>query len=273
MIPSNSYKTIRSKLQRTLIGDYQSTADQEHGTIFAAYLNNDLPPEEKTENKIMDTATLLVGSGFETTSYTLSTAHYHILANPSIYRRLKAELGVIWPSEKDSTVMPSWKALEQIPYLRAVIIEALRMSMGAMSRLARVNHSEIMQYRGWKIPKHTPVGMSQYLIHYNENLFPSPRTFDPERWLQGEKSKNLERYVVAFSKGSRGCIGEQYVFSFSSFNPNPSAFPECRLLLSQLLNTGCYFSVISSLFGTCLLVSKAGSRGIIPHHREHLLPL
>jgi cytochrome P450 len=190
-------------------GDYKQTTDIEHRTVFAEFLNNNLPPEEKTEDRIMDNATLLVGSGFETTSYTLSTVHYHLLANPDICQRLKQELKTIWPEDEDA--IPPWTTLEKLPYFKGVLQESLRLSMGAMTRLSRVNHHESIRYGEWVIPKDTPVGMSQFLIHYNEKIFPDPWKFDPERWLQGEKSKQLEKYVIAFSKGSRGCIGQQYV--------------------------------------------------------------
>lgn len=46
--------------------------------------------------------------------------------------------------------------------------------------------------------------------HYNEELFPNPTHFRPDRWLQ-EDSKKLENYLVPFGVGSRMCIGQKYV--------------------------------------------------------------
>jgi len=37
-------------------------------------------------------------------------------------------------------------------------------------------------------------------------------TFSPERWLQ-PNSRELDNYLVAFSRGPRICIGMQYAFS------------------------------------------------------------
>lgn len=48
--------------------------------------------------------------------------------------------------------------------------------------------------------------MTSILMHENPDLFPSPRTFDPERWLQPDSAR-LRKYVVPFSKGSRQCLG------------------------------------------------------------------
>jgi cytochrome P450 len=55
--------------------------------------------------------------------------------------------------------------------------------------------------------------MTSVGVHHNETIFPDSQTFKPERWLEKrpEGSPPLDRYLVAFSKGSRQCIGMQYV--------------------------------------------------------------
>lgn len=53
--------------------------------------------------------------------------------------------------------------------------------------------------------------MSCLLMHHDESVFPDSYRFDPERWTDLTERKRLEKYMVAFSKGSRQCIGMQYV--------------------------------------------------------------
>ena len=48
--------------------------------------------------------------------------------------------------------------------------------------------------------------MTSVLVHNNPEIFPNGHVFDPERWLQPNAS-NLRKYIVAFGKGSRQCIG------------------------------------------------------------------
>jgi cytochrome P450 len=42
-------------------------------------------------------------------------------------------------------------------------------------------------------------------------IFPSPDKFIPERWLQpgsqSELNRSLDKYLVAFGKGTRQCLG------------------------------------------------------------------
>jgi cytochrome P450 len=49
------------------------------------------------------------------------------------------------------------------------------------------------------------------MMHDNPTLFPSPRSFQPDRWLQ-PNSAQLRKYLVPFSKGSRQCLGMQLAY-------------------------------------------------------------
>lgn len=50
--------------------------------------------------------------------------------------------------------------------------------------------------------------MAIYHIHYNESIFEDPTKFDPERWLApAEAVERRMKFMVAFSRGSRSCLG------------------------------------------------------------------
>jgi cytochrome P450 len=107
----------------------------------------------------------------------------------------------------DPAGFPPCHRLEQLPYLTAVIKEAGRVTSGGSSRLSRIAPTESLRFQDWLIPAGTSVGMSQPLQHMNPSIFPEPRTFDPERWLQGQESVQLEQYLVNFGRGARSCVG------------------------------------------------------------------
>lgn len=57
--------------------------------------------------------------------------------------------------------------------------------------------------------------MSSYLVHMDPVVFPEPKSFKPERWIEAaEKGQHLTKFLVSFGKGSRICLGMKYVFSF-----------------------------------------------------------
>jgi len=45
-------------------------------------------------------------------------------------------------------------------------------------------------------------------MHYRSEIFPEPKAFKPERWLDPNSKWDLERYLIPFSRGPRGCVGK-----------------------------------------------------------------
>jgi len=96
--------------------------------------------------------------------------------------------------------------LQTLPYLTAVIKEALRLSHGFVTPLPRVVGPSGAEIADWQVPANTIVGMSVTCLHLNSTLFPKPEKFTPDRWL-GPRSHGLNQYLVPFSKGPRMCLG------------------------------------------------------------------
>jgi cytochrome P450 len=174
------------------------------GGIFTSMLEAHVPQSERSTQRLAQEAQVLVLAGTLTTAHTLMTTTYHILTNPSILSRLRAELQ---DAGADAHPLPLAK-LEQLPYLTAVIHEGLRLGTGVPGPLQRVSSDTTLQFKDLAIPPGTPVSMSALLQHNNPSIFPSPETFHPQRWLPlGTEGRRLQKYLVSFSKGSRQCIG------------------------------------------------------------------
>ena len=131
----------------------------------------------------------------------------HLLANPPILQKLRTELKAEIP---DAFTMPTFKQVNSLPYLTAVVQEGLRMHAGASTRQQRVAPDEDLVYtdtktaKKWIIPAGTPVSMTPRLLQYLPQYFPDPNKFRPERWIENPR---LDRYLLTFSKGSRICLG------------------------------------------------------------------
>lgn len=186
----------------------------ERPTIFGELLKSDLEVLEKGPQRLADEAAAVLGAGTETTSWALSVITYHLLTQPEILAKLTAELQTV---AKDPQNLPGWLVLETLPYLGAVIQEGLRLSYGVSSRTARVPTEESLLYRGeWNkksieyvLPQGYAIGMSAAITHHDERAFPNSYSFSPERWLDdnNQRRKEVDRSMLAFSKGSRGCLG------------------------------------------------------------------
>ncbi|OAT12006.1 benzoate 4-monooxygenase cytochrome P450 [Blastomyces gilchristii SLH14081] len=135
----------------------------------------------------------------------LTITAYNTVVNKEVYRMLKTELTTAFPDPKSE---PTFAELEKLPFLTAVIKEGFRLSYGMLGRLPRVVPEPGAEFNGYRVPAGTSLHMSSWVMHRNEELFPEPDEFDPSRWLGTRaSSKNLEQYLVMFSKGSGQCMG------------------------------------------------------------------
>ncbi|PGG99851.1 hypothetical protein AJ79_08403 [Helicocarpus griseus UAMH5409] len=174
-------------------------------TLVDQVLDSRLSSEEKTRDRLLQEVRSTTAAGVETTSNALSVITYHVLANPEKHRRLRDELlGLAGDRETE----PNAQELDKLPYLTSVILEGLRLSYGVSTRLQRKSPNQTLQYKTYAIPPGTPVGMTSVFMHHNETIFPNSYEFVPERWLDLEERKRLERYLVSFGKGSRRCVGQ-----------------------------------------------------------------
>jgi hypothetical protein len=179
--------------------------DTQYPTIYEKLLD----PDAHKGNPIPDSTALyeeaqtMLFAGGVTVGDTLMTGTFYILDQPLLHQRLRAEVLGIWP---DLNSPPTFEVLETLPILTATIKESLRMSPGACSPLLRIVPASGATISGKSIPGGTIVGMSSVLVHKSEIVFEDPEEFDPGRWMD-KNSKELEKWLVSFSKGPRSCLG------------------------------------------------------------------
>ena len=178
-------------------------------TVFHGIMQSDLPPIEKTEQRLADEAFVLIVAGAETTARVLTVIVAHLLQQKELYARLQQELSVARRS-----VQPSVTDLESLPFLKAVIQEGLRMSSPVTNRPIQIAPDEDLACNGHVIPRGTPISMSLPNVLFDSSIFPSPNKFDPDRWLRAaEQGQRLDRYLVAFGKGTRSCLGMNLAYA------------------------------------------------------------
>ncbi|KAL6711503.1 hypothetical protein ACN47E_004437 [Coniothyrium glycines] len=192
-------------IARTLRGEDVASNDAKK-TIFQEILaSKKLPPEDKSQQRLADEAQIVIGGGVETTAFALSIAAFHIIISPRIYERLHRELVEAFPNRATLELYP----LEQMVYLKAIIMEAARMSYGLSARNPRT-HSTPLKYGDYVIPARTNVSMTIPEVSHDEDIFPNSRQFIPERWLGDPKTSDglpLDRFLVSFGRGTRSCLG------------------------------------------------------------------
>ncbi|KAM7217009.1 cytochrome P450 [Rhypophila decipiens] len=187
----------------------QSSGSQR--TIIHEVLDSNLPPSDKQCDRIWDETTTITGAGFETTANIARSIYFHLWSNPAMLRRARQELASHHIPYEIAEL--DVKALEKLPYLTAIICEGMRLSPGISTRMGRVAPDRDIIYREWVIPKGYTVGMTTLLMHLDEELYPDPKQFRPERWVDGPDGVNARKVAegngtfAPFSRGTRICLG------------------------------------------------------------------
>ncbi|NEO42371.1 MAG: cytochrome P450 [Moorea sp. SIOASIH] len=158
-----------------------------------------------------DLMILLIG-GHETTSMSITWALYWIHRLPKVYQKLMAELDTLGDN-------PDSSAITKLPYLNAVCHETLRIYPPTILGAYRIAQKPI-EIMGYHFDPGTFILPCIYLTHRQEDLYPEPNHFRPERFLERQFSAYE---FVAFGGGSRRCIG----YALSLF--------EMKLILATIL--------------------------------------
>ena len=148
----------------------------------------------------------IVFAGADSTAFMLTTILFRIVQREDVQRRIREEV----EARKDEGNYDP----QSLPYLRAVIKEGLRLGMADPMRFTRVvPPGRGLHVAGTVVPPGAVVGCAPYILHFDEEIYPKPHAFRPERWLEGGgdeglKRADMERNLIPFGAGLRACIGK-----------------------------------------------------------------
>ncbi|KAF4450625.1 cytochrome p450 oxidoreductase [Fusarium austroafricanum] len=147
----------------TCTADEDSVATRDFLTKFLGKHNND--PEVFTEFHVLSGCAQNMFAGSDTTAITLSAVFYYLLKNPCSLEKLRDEVDS-HTERIELSRAPTFKETQRMPYLQAVIKEALRMHPA------------------------TKVGINAWVAHRNTHVFDDDANdFSPERWLKSDKER------------------------------------------------------------------------------------
>ncbi|KAH8409223.1 hypothetical protein KR009_010876 [Drosophila setifemur] len=162
-----------------------------------------------TRQLLAHTMTFLL-DGFETTATILAHMLMLLGRNPEIQQRLLEE---IQPHLQDGII--PFDKLNDLPYLDACLQETIRLFPPAfMSSKLCTEAIELPNKDGpnFVVEKGTTVVIPHSSYMTDEDVFPDPQSFQPERFLEPDAAKKYrERGVcMGFGDGPRICIGMRF---------------------------------------------------------------
>ncbi|EDV56541.2 probable cytochrome P450 12d1 distal, mitochondrial [Drosophila erecta] len=149
-------------------------------------------------------------AGVDATSNLLSAVLLCLAKNPDKQAKLREELLKIMPT-KDTLLND--ETMKDMPYLRAVIKEALRCYPNGFGTL-RTCPTDIT-LSGYQVPKGSEVALGFNVLLHDHAYYPQADKFLPERWLRdpqtGKKTPISAFSYLPFGFGPRMCIGKRLV--------------------------------------------------------------
>lgn len=142
-------------------------------------------------------------AGSDTTSSSLITFLLAATAFPEPMRKAREEIDRVVGTDRS----PTWSDEPDLPYVRAVVKESFRWRPVAVLGGQPHASTEDDVYNGYFIPKGASILANLWSIQLNENNFPDPHNFIPERHLDGKLDYPSEDGHSAFGFGRRRCVG------------------------------------------------------------------
>ena len=132
----------------------------------------------------------------------------HLFRNPHCMSKLQEEI-----DSAHLSPVPQWNETHALPYLGAVVKEALRIHPAVGLLLERIVPEGGATLCGVFFPEGTVVGCNAMVIHFDKGVYGAryPVTeFWPERWLEASPDEKslMDRSFLAFGSGKRTCIGK-----------------------------------------------------------------
>lgn len=177
----------------------------EQTTVHRDILARLLEVSEKDEAKLspaeiiaLTTTNLIAGS--DSTAIGLRAILYFLCRTPHAYARLQREVDDAFASGAVSSPI-KYAEGAKLPYLHAVVTEALRAHAATGFVLEREVPSGGATIAGKFIPGGTIVGINSWVMHANRQVYgEDAEAFNPERWFEGEERvREMKRCNMAVS--------------------------------------------------------------------------
>jgi cytochrome P450 len=159
--------------------------------------------EAMTDEQLRVEVTTFLLAGQETTSLALTWTWYLLAQNPPARKRLEDEIDDVLDGRP-----PEYSDLVNLPYLRMVVDESLRMYPPAwgFSRQAMADDT----LGGFRLPRGWLAFVIPYVLHRLPAFWKDPETFDPLRFSPERSADRPKFAYIPFGAGPRRCIGDQF---------------------------------------------------------------
>ncbi|KAG2042217.1 cytochrome P450 [Suillus americanus] len=200
----------RQLAQKVLNAPFEFTKSQiaagaaSQSLVFDCLTQIDEDNHEAQESVIKATAATVFVGASETTSSTLQAFILAMILYPEVQAKAQAEIDTV----VDSTRLPGFEDRPSLPYVEAILRETFRWMPASPLGLPHATLSDDI-FEGYLIPKGACVSLNVWAINLDEEKYPEPDEFRPERHFATDGSllsDSISNNIV-FGLGRRICPG------------------------------------------------------------------
>lgn len=177
-----------------------------------------------TDSELMANVMFLLAVGLETTASLLTACVYALAFYQDVQERLCEELSKVaqW-NEKRTELKFEYESITACRYLDAVISESLRYATPVVLTDRVSTRDYYIEKYNLHIPKGSKVQFDLYGVMNNQEYWPEPDKFNPDRFMPDQKEKIVPGSYCPFGMGPRHCLGMRF------------SLTESKLALAKLL--------------------------------------
>ncbi|GLH07256.1 Probable cytochrome P450 4d20 [Gryllus bimaculatus] len=164
-----------------------------------------LMKEDPRVAKVM--ASDMLFGGVDTTSHLAASLLFHLAKYPNVQRKVGEEVRRVLPAKRSPVTED---AMEQMTYLKACLKESLRVFPIAMGNIRETQKDIVLS--DYQVPKGVDVFLCHMVMSQDEQHYPRPMAFEPERWLRGGPQAHTAHpfTTMPFGFGPRTCVGRRF---------------------------------------------------------------
>ncbi|KAK9695725.1 Cytochrome P450 [Popillia japonica] len=163
--------------------------------------------EPLTIEEIAAQAFLFFVAGFETSSTTITFCLHELAFNQDIQDKLREEIREVYQKHNGKL---TYDGIMEMKYMDQVVNETLRKypPLPILNRVCSIDYK--IPDTNITLPKGTKVVISNLGIQTDEEYYPDPMTFSPERFSEENKATRPNYTFLPFGEGPRVCIGLRF---------------------------------------------------------------
>ncbi|KYN38301.1 Cytochrome P450 4C1 [Trachymyrmex septentrionalis] len=161
-----------------------------------------------TQEMIRDNVITMITLTTDKITITINFVIFMLANFPEIQEKVYKELMTIYGTEMPISAPVKYDDLQQMHYLDQVIEETMRLFPTTPIIGRRL--TDDVKIGNFILPKNTSIIIGLILMNRQEQYWPNPLKFDPDRFLPKRIKDCPSNYHIPFSDGPRNCIGIKY---------------------------------------------------------------